>query len=129
MMKKATIILAAAGLAACASTPGTQYRPILDTKGGVDTARFEQDLAECQTYAGQVGVAEEAAGGAGVGALVGAATGAAIGAILGDPGIGAAIGATEGGVEGLVEGAGDGVDRRKTVINNCLKHRGYPVLG
>ncbi len=127
--RQLTAILAVAGLVACASTPTTNYRPILDTKGGVDSAKFEQDLVECQAYGRQVSVAGETASGALEGALVGGAIGAAVGAIAGDPGTGAAIGAAWGGIESAALDADDAVDRQKTVIDSCLKQRGHSVLG
>lgn len=128
-LKQAIAILAVTGLVACASNPITEYRPILDTQGGVDAAKFEQDLVECQAYARQVSVAGEAASGALDGALVGGAIGAAVGAIGGDPGSGAAIGATWGGIENAAVDADDAAERQQTIIGNCLKQRGHPVLG
>lgn len=127
--RQTTAILAVTGLVACASMPSTDYRPILDTQGGVDAAKYEQDLVECRAYAQQVSVAGEAAGGALDGALIGGAIGAAVGAIGGDPGAGAAIGATWGGIEGVALDADDAVERQQSVIFHCLKQRGHPVLG
>ena len=74
-------------LAGCAAQTG----PIIDTKG-VNMEAYQRDLAECQTYAGQIstpkGVAKGAAGGAAVGAATGAISGhadrgAGYGAIVG----------------------------------------------
>ena len=129
LFRQTTAILAVTGLVACASTPNTEYRPILDTKGGVDSVKFEQDLIECQAYARQVSVAGEAANGALEGALVGSAIGAAVGAIAGDAGTGAATGAAWGGIESAALDADKAIERQKTVVDNCLKQRGHAVLG
>lgn len=64
-MKKTIAVTVCTALAACATQPtGENYRPIVYTKG-VDTARLEDDLRECQAYAARVaGAAEQAAAGA-----------------------------------------------------------------
>ncbi len=102
-------------LASCAT-----YRPTIDTKG-VESAKYEQDLRECQAYAGDMSPASEAAGGAAVVAGIAAALGAIIGA---DVGTSAAAGAVLGGVSGLGRGTGAQI----ATINNCLRGRGYSVL-
>jgi len=110
-------------LSGCASS----YQPVVDLKG-VDSNRYQQDLAECRKYAEKVDVAEDAATDTLIGAGVGAALGAAVGAIAGDPGTGAAIGATAGGIGGGAGGVGSSAQRQKSIINNCLSGRGYRVL-
>lgn len=96
--------------------------PIVDQKG-INQAAYQQDLAECERYAQQVGVGKKA----GAGALGGAAVGAAIGAILGNSdtveraaGTGAVLGGTR--------GAAAGANERSQVVKNCLRGRGYRVL-
>jgi len=94
--------------------------PIIDTKG-VDMTMYQQDLAECQTYAQEVSVG----GGAAKGAAVGAAAGAAIGAIRGrnvgeDAGVGAVLGGTKSGTAAKRE--------QEQVVKTCLRGRGYKVL-
>jgi outer membrane lipoprotein SlyB len=103
------------------------YRPIVDMQG-VNYSRYEQDLAECQSYAKQVDVAGETATATIIGGAFGAALGLAVGAILGDPGGGAAIGAVIGGGSGLAEGAASGAGGQMNVIRNCMTGRGYRVL-
>jgi hypothetical protein len=103
-------------MTACASHPD----PIIDTRG-VNMAVYEQDLADCEVYAGQVKV--EA--GMARGAATGAATGGAVGAIRGrdvaeDAAIGAVLGASKSGVQGSKE--------KQRVVKNCLRYRGYRVL-
>jgi outer membrane lipoprotein SlyB len=115
--------LAAAALAGCAQT----YEPIVDMKG-VDQARYQQDLAECRTYAEKVSPAGEAATSGIIGGAIGAALGAIVGAFGGGAGRGAALGAGVGGVAGGATGGLHGVEGQKQVINNCLRGRGYAVL-
>jgi hypothetical protein len=114
-MRALLILIAVIGVSACASSRG----PIIDTKG-VDMAKYQEDLADCEQYGREVqparGVARGAAGGA--------AVGAAIGAITGSPGRGAGIGAVSGAAQSGVEG-----DRERSgVVKNCLRGRGYKVL-
>lgn len=119
-----TVLLAS--LAGCrapgAAGGGVLGDPIVDTRG-VDPAAHAKDMADCQQYADQVGVAERTAGGA----AAGAAVGAAVGAVLGDShsaGRGAGVGAIGGGVRG----AASGLRERQQVLRNCLRGRGYRVL-
>ena len=115
-MKKYLAMLALALLmVGCAG-----YRPIVDMKG-VDQARYEQDLKECQQYAEQVNVAGETAVGGGIGAVLGGAIGA-VGS--GRAGTGAAVGA----ITGAAAGAGGAASGQKQVINRCMTGRGYRVL-
>ena len=102
-------------LAGCSSSSG----PIVDTKG-VNMARYESDLADCQGYSEQVHIEQ----GVAKGAVAGSAVGAATGAVLGDTGKGAGVGAIAGAAKSAQRG-----DREKTqVVRNCLRGRGYKVL-
>jgi outer membrane lipoprotein SlyB len=103
-------------LAACTSHP----EPIIDTTG-VNIAIYEQDLADCRTYADQVQIE----GGMARGAATGAATGAAVGVIrdrdIGeDAAVGAVLGASKSGTQGAKE--------KEQVVKRCLRYRGYRVL-
>lgn len=109
--------LIALGVAGCASN-----RVIVDTKG-VDMSRYDQDYAECQTYAGQVNTGGQVAKSAGFGAAVGAA----LGAIFGNSSD-VARGAGAGGVVGGAKGAVRGDSEKGQVLRNCLRGRGYRVL-
>lgn len=110
-------LCAALLLAACASRG-----PIIDTQG-VDMTRYNQDLAQCETYAGQVNTGAEA----GKSAVGGAALGAVLGAIVGNSGT-VARGAGVGGVLGGARGAARGEGEKEQVVKNCLRGRGYRVL-
>ncbi len=115
-MARRALIVAALVIAGCSGTTG----PIIDTQG-VDMSRYQQDLAQCQTYAEQVSTGKAV----GKGAAGGAAVGAAIGAIAGGgAGEGAGIGAVTGGAQSARI-----ADREKAdVVRNCLRGRGYRVL-
>ena len=99
----------------CSSHPG----PIVDTKG-VNMARYEQDLAECEAYGDQVQIERGVVKGAAGGGAVGAATGA----VVGDTGQGAGVGA----VLGAAKSAQIGEREKSGVVKRCLRGRGYKVL-
>jgi len=104
---------------ACASACTTTDEVIID-KQGVDMSRYDQDLAECKSYATEVQTGKKVAKGAASGAVVGGL----IGAITGDAGKAAGVGAVTGGAKGASEGSEDEVD----VVKRCLRGRGYKVL-
>ena len=108
-------------LAACA---GADVRPIVDMKG-VNEARYEKDLAECQNYAKEAsGMGGTAAKGAGAGAVVGGLLGLVTGGnrteIVQAAGAGAVIGAAG--------GAYKGNESQEAIVKKCLVGRGYKVL-
>lgn len=109
------VALVATVLGGCASHPD----PIIDTKG-VDIAKYELDLADCKSYADNIGVTD----GAAKGAVVGAAVGAAVGAITGN----AARGAGYGGVSGGAQSGLNNKRAKEQVVKKCISGRGYRVL-
>jgi outer membrane lipoprotein SlyB len=118
MIRRSLCALACVVTVACTTTDEI----IIDEKG-VDPARYQQDLTECQGYSEQVKTGEKAA----KGAASGAAVGGAIGAIVGNSASaaqGAGVGAVSGGVKGLSRGEQDEI----RVVKNCLRGRGYRVL-
>lgn len=103
-------------LSACAST----YRPIVDS--AVSPAKYEQDLSECQAYAGSDSAPIAVAV---IGGVVGLAFSALLVAGSGVSGhsvqrFGAAMGAISGGL-----GA---VNQQKSIVARCMVGRGYSVL-
>lgn len=100
----------------------TGSTPIIDTQG-VNMARYEADLTDCQDYADQVQVGRQTA----VGAVTGAAVGGVFGAVIGNSDT-AQRGAGVGAVGGGARGAGRGLQERERVIKRCLIGRGYRVL-
>jgi outer membrane lipoprotein SlyB len=120
-----TALCVLVGLSACA---GADYRPVVDMRGHNETA-YQRDLAACQQQARGVRNNTDIAEDAGAGALGGAALGAVGGAIGGAPGLGAGIGA----LAGLVGGSGfkeaQTENREQQIVKNCIRARGYHVLG
>ena len=83
---------------------------------------YEEDLAECKTYAQQI----DPGVGMAKGAAAGAATGGAIGAVSSrrDIGESAGVGAVLGVSKSGVKAAND----KENVVKRCLRGRGYKVL-
>ena len=102
---------------------GCAHNPIVDMQG-VDRRQYQQDLTECRQYAEQVNIAGDAA----TRGAAGAAVGAAIGAIVGDHRTAQKAGGV-GAVAGATKGAERAQHRKERVMRNCLKGRGYKVLG
>ena len=105
-------------LTACA---GAEVRPIVDMKG-VNEARYEKDLAECQGYAKEApGMGSTAAKAAGAGIVVGGLLGLVTGSnTLQSAGTGAVIGGAG--------GAYTANESQEAVVKKCLVGRGYKVL-
>ena len=109
-------------LAGCATAPGgANYRPMVDT--GARIGVYEQDLAECQSYAQRVAGASE---GAAAGAVGGAIVIGLLSAVLGGGGHGrwAAAGAISGGLSGAAAGEAN----QRAVVVRCMSGRGYSTL-
>jgi len=115
MNKQMALIPVIALLAACTTTD-----EIIIDKQGVDMSRYDQDLAECRSYATEVQTGKKVAKGAASGAVVGGL----IGAITGDAGKSAGVGAVGGGAKG----ASKGEEEEVQVVKRCLRGRGYKVL-
>ncbi|WP_461481049.1 YMGG-like glycine zipper-containing protein [Porticoccus sp.] len=113
-------------LGGCTSPAGSPYGStggiIIDTKG-VDMSHYHSDLAECQSYASQVPVAQRTATSTAGGAVLGGV----VGAIVGDSDT-AKRGAGVGAVTGAVKGVSSGTREQQQVVRNCLRGRGYRVL-
>lgn len=122
MKNKGLVLLFVAGaLSACASTP-RGGNVIIDTQG-VNMQAYQNDLAQCEAYADEVSVGQQAAQGAAVGAVV---TGA-IGAVVGGQRV-AERGAAAGGISGGARGTMSALRERGQVVKTCLRGRGYRVL-
>ena len=94
---------------------------IIDQKG-VNMSNYEDDLADCESYAQQVPVGKKAAKGGASGAVVGGA----IGSVSDHRGTGE--GAAIGAISGIAKGANEGERSQLRVVKNCLRGRGYRVL-
>lgn len=102
---------------------GCAHEPIVD-RHGKSEAKYQEDLAECRGYAGQVNTAGETAKHSAVGAAIGTAVGAAIG--NSDT---AARGLGAGAIAGGSKGFNKAEHRKQRVIYQCMENRGYQVLG
>lgn len=103
---------------------GAEVRPIVDMKG-VNGARYEKDLTECQDYAKQTsGMGETATKAAGAGAVVGSLLGLVGGGNRTNILQGAGVGAVLGGAGGAFKGN----ESQEAVVKKCLVGHGYKVL-
>ena len=102
---------------------GCAHDPIVDMQG-VNQQQYRQDLYECRQYAQQVNTGQEVA----KHAAVGAAVGGALGAIVGNHHTAREYGGI-GAVTGSAKGARQAERRKQRVLYNCLRGRGYKVLG
>ena len=118
MIRHSSVLLAATLVAACTTTD-----EIIIDKKGVNMARYEEDLADCQQYSEEVRTGEKAARGTASGAVTGGLIGAAVGNSR-DVQRGAGAGAVVGGSRGIRRGAEEEV----RVVKQCLRGRGYRVL-
>lgn len=121
---KALVIVAALALAGCAAPNysgnyGSNYTPIIDRPQG----NYSVDLRECQAYAAQLpSVGDGAAAGAIGGAIFGALLGAAFH-------VGSRDTAWAGALGGATGGAARAEGDLRAVISNCMRARGYSVIG
>lgn len=121
----AALLAAGLGLCACA---GADYRPVVDMRGHSEAA-YDRDVAQCQQTARSVRDNTTEAENAGIGAAAGGAGGAVLGAIGGNPLLGAGVGALAGlvGTGGYEEVKTE--NREERIVRNCLRARGYTILG
>lgn len=125
--------------ASSSASPSTEsisgWRPLIDTKG-VNAARYETDLRDCQTFASQNREAERAnvkkgalRGGLITGGIVVAATVLTGGVALLPMMAGTAAAATGvGALNGAAEGAAVADAAWRGTVSSCLRGRGYTVL-
>jgi hypothetical protein len=124
---RTTIAMLATALSVCACA-GADYRPVVDMRGHSEAA-YDRDLGECQQTARTTRNNTKEAENAGIGAAAGGAGGAVLGAIGGDPLLGAGVGALAGlvGTGGYAEAKTE--KREEHIVQNCMRARGYTILG
>jgi hypothetical protein len=109
-------------LAAC-SNVGANYTPVIDGPVGPN---YNADLAQCQSLAAsQAQVDGSTAGAAATGAGLGAASSVIFNDNSDDLGEAAAIGA----LAGVTSNAIQKTQNRETIVKNCMRGRGYNVVG
>ena len=128
-MKNYTALLLALILVGCQST---QYAPVIDPNSGKPQEVVDNDILECTEIARTVDLSDAAVKSGMMGAAVGAGVAAGVsvavaGAVttIAAPYVVAAT--LLGGGIGTGLGEGEELEARKTVLNNCLKDRGYKV--
>ncbi len=107
---------------ACANT-GANYQPVIDGPVGPN---YSADLAACQSLAAsQPAIDGSTAGAAAAGAAGAAATSAIINDSSSDIGRAAAAGAVLGAGANAIQRN----QNRETIVRNCMRGRGYNVVG
>lgn len=121
----AAMLVIAISVGGCA---GADYRPAVDMRGHSQAA-YDRDIAQCRRVALGTRNKTTEAENAGIGTAAGGAGGALLGAIGGNPLLGAGVGALAGlvGVGGYEEATTE--KREERIIRNCMRARGYSVLG
>jgi hypothetical protein len=122
LTRSVSALVLCAMTAACA-TSGANYVPVVD---GPVSANFQADLAACQQLAAQQGALSSGTGGQ---ALAGAALGAGGTAIINNSGNNVRDAAAIGAAAGLVGGALQQQRNKEALIRNCMRGRGYNVVG
>ncbi|MFC3613708.1 glycine zipper family protein [Lutimaribacter marinistellae] len=109
-------------LAAC-SNVGANYQPVVDGPVGPN---YNADLAQCQALArSQPTINERTA----ASALTGAATGAAASAIINDSSDDLGRSAAAGALVGATASAIQQTQNQEVIVRNCMRGRGYNVVG
>lgn len=110
-------------LASACSNSGSSYTPVID---GPVSANYNADLAQCQQLStSQAVVDDNALGAAATGAVLGGAASAISSGSTYQSGRGAAIGAIAGATGSAIQNNSN----RETIIRNCMRGRGYNVVG
>jgi outer membrane lipoprotein SlyB len=138
MKKKVTIVFflvtTAVLLSACAKKRPVLYPNATYHAAGPTVA--QKDIDDCVQMAADYGHetdrGKNVAGSTVKGAAVGAAIGGAVGLVTGRPGRGLAAGAAGGGAGGMTRGAinsGDPDEIERRFVEQCLRDKGYQVVG
>ncbi len=115
--------LALAGLTAACATSGANYQPVIDGPVGPN---YSADLAACQNLAAQQGALASTTGEQALGAAAVAAAGTAI---FANTGTNVRDAAAVGAAAGLASGAVQQQQNKEAIIRNCMRGRGYNVVG
>ena len=133
---KITVIIIgiAVMMAACAKKRPVLYPNVTYNTAGPAIAQANID--QCIKMAADHGLEKDTEKDVAVttakGATTGAVVGGAVGAVRGRPGKGAAVGAAGGGSAGMMHEAwksGDPDDIERRFIEQCLRDKGYQVIG
>ena len=129
-----SLVAIAVFISACAKKRPVLYPNATYKVAGETVAN--RDIDDCFQLAADHGhetdSGKKVAGSTAKGAVVGAAVGGAVGAVTGRPGRGLATGAAGGGAGGLARGAmksGDPDEIERRFVEQCLRDKGYNVIG
>jgi hypothetical protein len=121
--KKTLLALPLIAAAAACTNTGASYQPVID--GPVD-ANYAANLSQCQNLASQQGAFDNNTAGQ---AVAGAAIGGGTAALVNNKGTNARDAALVGAAVGLTAGALDQQRNKESIIKNCMRQRGYNVVG
>jgi len=114
--------LALIGMVSACSNTGANYQPVIDGRIGPN---YSSDRADCQNLAQRQGLDSRAAGQVAAGAGA-----AAVGtAIISNEGNNVRDAAVVGALVGGTAAALDQQRQREQIIRNCMRGRGYNVVG
>ncbi len=120
---KITSAIALVGFTAACATSGANYQPVID---GAVSPNYSNDLAQCQALASQQGAFDSTTGQK---AVAGAAVAGGTTAVFNNKGTNARDAALVGAAVGLTAGALDQQKNKEAIIKNCMRQRGYNVVG
>ncbi len=121
--RKIFFALPVVALAGACANSGANYVPIID---GAVGPNYQSDLANCQALArSQPTLDSNTAGAAAIGAAGAAATTAIIDNSASDLGRAAAAGALIGAGESAINNS----QNQEVIVRNCMRGRGYNVVG
>lgn len=109
-------------LGACATT-GANYQPVIDGPIGPN---YSNDLAQCQNLAASQGALDSNAAGK---AAAGAGVAAASTAVFNNKGNNVRDAAAVGALAGVAASAIDQNTNKQNIVKNCMRQRGYNVVG
>ncbi|NDR57374.1 MULTISPECIES: hypothetical protein [Aliiruegeria] len=116
--------IALAGLTAACATSGANYVPVID--GANTNPNYSNDLAQCQALASQQGAFSSTTGEQ---ALAGAAIAGGTTAVFNNRGTNVRDAALVGAAAGTISGAVQQQQKKEVIIRNCMRQRGYNVVG
>lgn len=122
-LQKPLLALPLIALVAACTNSGASYQPVID--GPVD-ANYNANLAQCQSLASQQGAFDSNTAGQ---AVAGAAIGGGTAALVNNRGTNARDAALVGAAVGITAGALDQQRNKESIIRNCMRQRGYNVVG
>jgi hypothetical protein len=110
-------------LAAACAPSGASYRPVVD---GPVSMNYENDLAACQGLASQQGAFS---GNTGAAAATGAVVAGGTTALISNRGNNVRNAALAGAATGVAAGALQQQQNKEVIVRNCMRGRGYNVVG